>query len=254
MTAGVSVSTAFRYGRGVSQESQKWRLKLCKRIKEQINAVDAAKTRIIGHCLWNGSVSNRRKSSYAITYSTCSIALVNQFRNDLWKVYGLKPANIRVRKGKNIDYYEVKYYTKLVCQDLLKYSPTYRSTEISKIPHFVWKSGESLQREFLRTFWEDEGSITSSRKIKATLKRKEMLLQLKDLHEKFGISSHVGPDRTTKCYFIQIYSFSGNIRAFWRINPFINSVVERGNNCGKSKMEVFLSTYSSVIFPSGDIR
>lgn len=254
MTAGFSVSSAYKYGRDVPQKSQQWRLKLCKKIKEQMNSVDVAKTRIIGHCLWNGSVSNRRKSSYAVTYSICSIALVNRFQSDMWEVHGFKPTTIRVRKGKNINYYETKYYSKLACQDLKRYSLTYRSTEISEIPHFVWENEESLQKEFLRTFWEDEESITVAGKIKATLKVEEILLQLKKLREKFGISCHVGPDRTTNCHFIQVHSFPENIRAFWRLQPFVRSVVERGKNCGKTKKEVFMNIYGDIVLLSRDTR
>jgi hypothetical protein len=108
----------------------------------------------------------------------------------------------------------------------------------------VWKTNEQIQKEFLRTFWEDEGSITATGKIKATLKIANVLLQLKKLHEKYGISCHVGPDRTTDCNFIQLHLSPDSIRAFWHMRPFVHSVVERGKNCGKRKRQVFINTYS----------
>ncbi|UCD03662.1 MAG: helix-turn-helix domain-containing protein [Candidatus Woesearchaeota archaeon] len=249
---GISVSTVYMYSKDI-RVNRDWSIKRCKNIKKQ-KGIDRSKVRLIGHCLWDGSITPKRTGSYSITYSNCSRKLIDLFILDMKRTYGINPTTIIRKKGKNIDYYIVYFCSRLVCEDLLNYTPTYSTANGAKFPKIIWKLDRNLKKEFIKTFWEDEGSINHYGKIKASLKSKSILEKLDKLQQQFRISSCVGFDKATEVYYIYIRKNRNNLQAFWSLYPFEYAVIKRGKNVGRLRKDVFLENYERILFPSsGDI-
>lgn len=99
---GVRVATAYKYAEDVSLSGEA-RRRLFGKIKEnQVRFAEKfakqrdvkvlherltlQKARIVGHCMWDGSVS-----CDTVRYNSTSRALVDEFVNDMKEVYGISP-------------------------------------------------------------------------------------------------------------------------------------------------------------------
>ena len=113
------------------------------------------KIRIISHCFFDGCVYTG-KGKY-VSYCNMSQFLIDQFKEDMLKVYGLYPSDERI--GKN-NIFQIKYCSTNLVNDLLRYSPSF-STSVSnaKIPDEIMNTSKKFKRVFLRAFWDDEGAV-----------------------------------------------------------------------------------------------
>ena len=128
-----------------------------KKLKSGFEELTKEKSRIIAHSIGDGCVY-KNKHDYIIKYEVIDKELLDSFEKDMLKVYGLsltKGSNPSGKTGKLIPY--VKLRSKLVYEDLLKYS-TYFSKDW-KIYSKILTSSKEIKREFLKSFFDDEGSI-----------------------------------------------------------------------------------------------
>ena len=131
------------------------------KIKPQSSKLTLAKVRLIARLKGDGSiyVSGRKKTNYFIKYESNNLAELKQFANDLKKVYGLRPKFTTHRSGINPrKFLKVVYVrSKLAYEDLQKYGP-FASREW-RVPSCIKEASRRIQAEFLRIFFEDEGTV-----------------------------------------------------------------------------------------------
>jgi len=124
-----------------------------KRVKVRHKKLTIEKTRVISHCFWDGHVS---KST--IRYTNTSISLINEFKNDMFKVYGVLPDNeLLISKNGRQPLYMIDYYSKMIYDDLIKYSPSFstKSNESSIPNQILFCNDKNILKEFLRVLWEE---------------------------------------------------------------------------------------------------
>lgn len=152
------------------------------------------KARIIARLMADGSI-NKSRHNYRIRYEVKDEESLKNFEKDIYLVYGLKMTRGLNPSGKTNEWIPfVNLYSKKVYEDLLRYG-NYRSYNWS-LPNQIKKSSNKIKTEFLRAFYDDEGSVicnnkTNSIEIRLYSINKKGLLQLKSLLEKFGIYSRL---------------------------------------------------------------
>jgi len=251
----VSVGTAYKYAKDVSlsgeaqgrldakiRENQARFAEMFARqkdVKILHEGLTPQKARIVGHCLWDGSVARG-----IVRYNNTSKALVDEFVNDIGEVYGTSPDRLsEIERLRRMKLHVVDYYSKVVCDDLYRYTPTYSTNDDQcTVPTEILESGnKKLIQEFLRSFWEDEGSISHDGWIRAKIKGRKIRDQLLLLHRKLGIetSPYEEADGSSGIYVI---ISEDNLKKFTEIS-FKKSIVVRGKNKGRLKFEVLGSLY-----------
>lgn len=249
----ISPSTSYKYSYKISI-SKKAKRRLNLRIKENYlkfkkkysplkkiyikhKRISIEKARILSHCFWDGCVSKG-----TIRYVNTSKNLVIEFKRDMLEVYGVFPDKeyTLIRKNRML-LYIVDYYSKVICDDLLKYSPSFStSSSISKIPkQILINKNKSILKEFLRVLWEDEGSISCYDAIRVKIKGKRIRDQLIKLHKRFEIKLTPYKEKD-KYYGIYIQNSLQNLKKFNEV-CFRKASVVAGKNKGKLKYEVFSS-------------
>lgn len=249
-TFDISPVTSFKYCSEVELE-EKGRLRLEKKIKRKRESFAekyaklkqvrlnrefcVAKARIIGHCIFDGSVSER-----TMKYSNSSPVLFNQFIKDVHNVYSIDPDRIESVDGKNKKKYVVWYCYTTLCKDLYVYAPTY-STASSEciIPEKIMSASGEIVAKFLRTFWEDEGCVTVGGDVIGRIKSRKVRNQLLSLHSRLGIkcSSYSCSDGLHGIY---VKRSADNLRRFDEEVGFRHSIIVRGENVGVKKRQLFL--------------
>ena len=100
----------------------------------------------------------RHKHDYIMKYEVKDRSFIKSFEKDVRKVYGLAMTKGFNRSGKTgvmIPY--VKVRSKEAFEDLMSYGE-YKSAAWS-IPEAVKAAGEDVRIEFIRAFFDDEGSV-----------------------------------------------------------------------------------------------
>jgi len=128
-----------------------------KKLKKGFERLSKEKARIIAHLIGDGCAFIS-KHDYNIKYEVSDLESLDYFKSDMIEVYGLKltrgfkPSG---KTGKLVPF--VRLRSKLAYEDLLKYS-TYFSRDW-KLKERLLKSSKEIKREFLKAFFDDEGSI-----------------------------------------------------------------------------------------------
>ncbi len=209
---------------------------IIKPIKNQKQKLTLVKTRIIGNLLFDGSVFRSKKYYYGIMYVNASESLVKQFCKDMENVYGLKPSIFKER-GKTL-VYRAKNISKPIYLDLLKYTPSYStSNEIVSIPEEILNGFKRIKLEFLRTFWDNEGSISKDGRLRGYSKSLVIIKQLFEIHEQFGFEGNIYKDRD-QGYILSLNKSQDNLNKFYQYKLFTNSIVTHSNFTGLKKMDV----------------
>ena len=128
-----------------------------KNLKNGFEKLTTAKARIIAHLIGDGAVY-RSNHDYNVKYEVKDLESLNSFEKDMISIYGLKLTKGFKNSGitgKPIPF--VRLRSKLVYDDLLKYS-TYHSKDW-KINNIILNSSRKIKREFLKAFFDDEGSV-----------------------------------------------------------------------------------------------
>lgn len=240
----VAKGTAYNYGldtRVSKKGMQRLRNKLINRHQRSIKKptkLTASLTRILGHCFFDGSVNKD-----TVNYSNTSLELVKQFISDVRNTFSIDFSSLRHYKKKSICYQVFYPYTALV-RYLKNFTPSYStSSPICRIPSILFEAKKSLIYEFLRTFWEDEGSIKASKSIIGKTKSKTIAMQLQKLHKKVLIETTVRFDKKNKAYEIYLPRKVDNLKRFIRNIGFGLSTVTRGKYKGYKKMAVFFMLF-----------
>jgi len=135
-------------------------------IKPQPIRLTPAKARLIARLKGDGSifVGGRRKTNYFLKYESANLQELEQFANDLKEVYNLKSKHELHRSGKKINKFlnVVFVRSKLAFMDMQRYGPFYSRTW--RVPKEIKNSSKKIQKEFLSTFVEDEGSVILAKK------------------------------------------------------------------------------------------
>ncbi len=158
------------------------RLKIPKRGFEKLTI---EKARIIAHLIGDGSHSIS-KHDYNIKYEVKDEESLQQFNDDLIKVYGLEPTWRTNPSGITGELIKVvRLRSKLAFEDLLNYS-TYYSADW-KLKPLILNASLKIKREFLRALFDDEGSVRGKNCLSLYSTNMKGLLQIKKILKEFGI-------------------------------------------------------------------
>jgi len=206
------------------------------KIKKQKKGVTTSKIRIIGHLLFDGTVY---KSGYHhfVRYINSSKELIDQFIKDVKATYGLNPSSIEVYPN----CFKVTFKSKNLYMDLMNYFESYStSNQDIEIPDMIINSKKNIKLEFLKSFFEDEGSISANGRLMGDSKSYKIIKQLGVLMEefgfKFGICSYKEP--TGYMYKIYLHKNKENLINFLKLGLFEKAIVAHGKNKGKKKLKV----------------
>ena len=165
-----------------------------KNLKNGFKKLTIAKARIIAHLIGDGSVY-QSNHDYNIKYEVKDLESLNSFEKDMIHVYGLKLTKGFKESGftgKLIPF--VRLRSKLTYEDLINYA-TYKSKDW-KIKSKILQSSKQVRKEFLRAFFDDEGSVTNEGKrsiIKLYSINFKGLKQMQKMLLDFGVSSNIIP-------------------------------------------------------------
>lgn len=89
-----------------------------------------------------------------IRYSNTSRILLQEFKEDIRKVFG----NVKFTEGKvNSGTPFIQIHGKAIIGEFKKYMKSYKSDDII-VPDVIMNGSKAIQREYLRAFYDDEGS------------------------------------------------------------------------------------------------
>ncbi len=165
-----------------------------KQIKMNSNLLSLQKARIIARLMADGCVFKTRHN-YVMKYEVKDTASLKSFEKDIFDVYGLKMNwgfNPSGKTGQSIPF--VKLLSKNVYDDLLKYGNYYSHNW--SVPKEIINSSKDIKIEFLRSFYDDEGSVIKSKKSKYVEVRlysinKNGLIQISNLLKEFWINFRI---------------------------------------------------------------
>lgn len=207
------------------------------------------KVRLIAHCLFDGYVQG--KGDWEINYCNISKPLVDQFCNDFYAVYEIRPTVLQIRKNEpfgKFPLHRARFYSVKASEDLLKYTPAYSTeSEMATIPAEILDSNAKLKKVFLRAFWDDEGSVTidknNVRLLQATCPNNRVRKQLIEMHREFDIDSEEADNRIIRI------THRRNIRKFnekigFTAGGIISAKSKKWQNTEKTQLlEIVLNSY-----------
>jgi len=162
-------------------------------------ATTLPKVRILAHLLFDGFVSEC-KNYCCLGYCNTSKALLEQFKRDMQAVYKLDPSDCRQRKGGFV----LRYFCRAAFDDVKRYAQ-FKTKDC--IPKDVIDGPNEWKAAFLRAFWDDEGMVCfktlvdrrgythTHRYLEAFQKSINLLNQIRELHESFGIISRLNGNK-----------------------------------------------------------
>ena len=213
---------------------------ITKNIKPQQIKISPQKTRIIAHLMFDGTIF-KLKYHRVMRYINSSRELINQFTQDVYEIYGLMPSAFEELEGKTSPVFKVTFYSKEMYEDLLKYSSSYSTSKTeTSIPELILKGNRDVKIEFLRAFWEDEGSISAVGRIMADLKSERVIKQIIVLQEERGLSFKLilYHKDNKELYKIYLPKSLENLEKFQDLNLFGNSIITHGVNSKRRKEDV----------------
>jgi hypothetical protein len=156
------------------------------------------------------------------------------------EVYDLKPTALEVEKGLTFPIYKVSFSSKLMYEDLSKYIYSYSTANKIALPDVVLNSSQELKLEFLKTFFDDEGSISRNGRIMADLKSKAIISQIVMILEEFGLKfKQVSyKDYKGETYKVYLPKTKENLELFFKLRLFDKAIVTHGTNAGRKKIDV----------------
>jgi len=198
------------------------------------------KVRIMSHLLFDGSVY-RTGYKYNVMYINSSKELIDEFQTDMKKCYEVEPSSFESFMGKHIPCYRLKYLSKLIYQDLKKHMLSYSTSDKECfIPENLFKNSKN-KIILLRSFWDNEGSISSTGKLTADSKSKKVINKLSEFHKDLEIRNYIvsySKKGYGKMYKIVINESKENYTRFQTLHLFSKSVVTRGHNIGAKKSQI----------------
>jgi len=246
-----NVSKSIRFSKTGAERYKVEVTGVVKEIRTQKKKLTLAKARIMGHLLFDGTVFFS-DYHYSVKYINSSVDLIDQFVRDMGMVYGISPASIESSKGINIPWYKVGFISKQAYEDLIKYSPSYStSSKDSIVPVEIMTGTRKLKLEFLRTFWEDEGSVSNNGTLSGSSNSKRVMGQIAILMKEEGFDFGICRSMRNGQFEYKIYLHKSlkNLKNFYKLGLFERAVVAHGKNIGKKKRDVlreFMGQYKHV--------
>lgn len=196
------------------------------KILPQTELLTLPKVRLISRLKGDGSVF-RVGTNYYIKFYSRNFEELQRFKNDIKEVYGLDVKEILKESGRKLGDFVTHLFirSKLVYEDLQKYGPY--GSKVWRVPNEIMFGPVEFQREFLRIFSEDEGTILlGNKEVRIYSVNEKGLTEIQQMLEYFEIESKIQRG----------YGFGRNVFG----------VVIRGKNVLKFKEEIgFLSTIKS---------
>lgn len=214
---------------------------ITKRIKNQLSYLTLIKVRIIAHLLFDGTLY-KSGYHYFIRYINASKDLIDQFASDIKETYGVLPTSLEISKNKKgFSCYKITFKSKLIFEDLQKYFTSYStSNESIFIPKKIIKADKKIKLEFLKAFFEDEGSISFKGRIMGDLKSEKIIKQIVELLKEFGLEFRLCRYDQYTGYMYKIYlpKKQENLKKFYNLGLFEKAIVTHGHNLGRKKLDV----------------
>ena len=198
--------------------------------------LNEAKVRIMGNLLFDGAVYISRGYHYSIMYVNSSNELINQFIEDMRKIYKIEHSGLEITPT----YTRVKYNSKMIYLDLKMYFKSY-STSNKKccIPDDIINGPKSFKIILMRAFWENEGSISKSGQLAADLKSLRVIKQLSKLHNEFGLKHNISEySNNGQMYKLFLAKRRENYERFVKLELFSKAIITKGINKGRKKVKV----------------
>tara|TARA_Y100000310_G_scaffold228966_1_gene231305 strand:+ start:571 stop:1374 length:804 start_codon:yes stop_codon:yes gene_type:complete len=201
-----------------------------------LKGLNDKKIRIICNLIFDGSVYKTKNYHYTMMYVNNSIGLIQQFIKDMKEVYNVKPSSYEKIKK----YQRVKFLSKRIYQDLMKYTNSYStSNNECTIPIEILKNKGAYKLILLQSFWDNEGSISNDGRLSADSKSLKVIKQLSHIHNEFGITHKITEYRNKgTMYKLYLSKTQENYNKFLKLKLFSKSNVVRGYNSGKLKLNV----------------
>lgn len=208
------------------------------------DGLNEIKVRIIGNLVFDGAVYTNC-SHYSIMYVNNSKGLIEQFIRDMQDTYNVKPSSHEITGN----YQRIKYYSKLIYKDLLKYSKSYSTSDKKcTIPQEIMKGKRMFKIQVLRSFWENEGSISAKGMLSADLKSLKVIMQLSQLHNELGLNHKICQYwDISPTYKLYLPKTQETYRKFLELGLFSKANVVRGYNTGRKKIEVLKEHYKKKL-------
>ena len=209
-------------------------------IKPQNSKLTVSKIRVMGHILFDGMLTKSKEYHKIIRYINSSKELISQFIKDVKEIYGLEPTAFEIEKGLNLPTYKVTFSSKLMYEDLIKYLSSYSTTKNISLPDSIINANKKLKLEFLRAFFNDEGSISANGRIMADLKSKNILAQIVNMLKEFDLYFKMitYEDYKGKTYKIYLPKNYKNLRQAYELELFDKSIITHGHNIRRKKLDV----------------
>jgi hypothetical protein len=225
-------------------------------VKKHISIVEGLtieKVRIIANLLFDGSVF-RSKYHYGIMYVNSSKDLIFVMIEDIRKSYSIEP-HIEKIQGKVGKYSKIRYFSKGIYLDLLKYMPEFStSSKACKLPPWLMNGPKEIKLLFLQAFWENEGSIAKSGTLAADLKSRKVMKQLSVLHLEFGLKHYICEyDKGGSVFKLILNRGKENYLKFYDYKLFERSTVTKGYFIRKKKKEVLRQYLLSRTWIQGNL-
>lgn len=209
---------------------------LIKQIKFR-KGLNDVKVRIISNLLFDGAVYKSNGYHRSMMYINSSKDLIKQFVDDMQEIYNVQPSSFEEAET----YQRVKYNSKIVYEDLMKYFQSYStSNEKCLIPDEIMNGPKSFKIILMRAFWENEGSISASGRLAADLKSLKVIKQLSKLHNEFGFKHNITryTEPTGSMYKLFLSKTKNNYQRFIDLGLFSKAMITKGYNKGKKKLEI----------------
>ena len=165
-------------------------------IKEQSDFLTKEKIRIIAHLKADGCIcrTGKGKTNYHIYLELDDVDELKRFERDVYLTYGLKCHWVENRSGKKPSKknWRVWFRSILAYSDLKRYGRYYSHNW--DIPFQITGSCKEVKKQFIRTFFGDEGSvIVKQKELRVYSINLEGLKQMQKLLEEFSIYSIIRP-------------------------------------------------------------
>jgi len=227
------------------------RIKIFKhKIPNSSKNLSLEKAYILGVLYGDGFLSyNNKINSFHIGLAAIDKEFVEKFKNNLFKVYKIKPTDrLRIPKIKNWNkQFITRLHSKEACNNILKYDSFKMATW--KVPNIIKKLPLKLQAEFIKGFFDSEGTV-DKRRVSAFSTNKEGIKDIQILLKNTNIRSTIQASERKKPRNI-LYRLSIQDRKSVEIfNKHINFTIIRK----KEKLNQIINNYKLWTTPHEEVK
>jgi len=203
--------------------------------------------RIIGHVIGDGGI-RMTKGDYPVYYTNKCDTLVNQFKEDIWGVFG------------DVDVYD--YHNKNDGTRMVRFPSTVgiilinffgsQVSSLKHVPEIILNSDKKSKAMFLRALFDDEGCVSSDR-IHFGISNRDIIKKVGELLKEFGIRTGIITERKTTEKWKASYQFG----IFGRVDICIfEQEIGFNHHEKKEKLRYLVESYNNkqIQYKKGEIR